>query len=241
MSSFSGPHVIVALDFPTASEALEFIARLSPQECRLKVGFELFTSVGPAFVETLVQKGFDVFLDLKFHDIPNTVARACTAAARLGVWMLNVHTLGGGEMLQAARDAIDKSPTRPLLIGVTLLTSYRTQDIVAMGFRADASTEVVRLAGLAKQAGLDGVVSSAHEAAALRSMYGTSFCLVTPGIRLDSDSGDDQQRILSPVAALRAGADYLVIGRPITRAPDPISVLTEINRMLRLTQSNPVS
>lgn len=239
--SFSGPRVIVALDFPTASEALEFVGRLSPQECRLKIGFELFTSAGPAVVETLVQKGFDIFLDLKFHDIPNTVARACAAAARLGVWMLNVHTLGGSEMLQAARAAIDNSTSRPLLIGVTLLTSHRAQDIVAMGFSADASAEVVRLAGLAKQAGLDGVVSSAHEAAALRAVYGPRFCLVTPGIRLETDSDDDQQRVLSPSAALQAGADYLVIGRPITRAPNPFAALTEINRMLRFTPSNPVS
>lgn len=238
---FSGPRVIVALDFPSSSEALGFVARLLPQECRLKIGFELFTSAGPALVETLVQKGFDIFLDLKFHDIPNTVARACAAAARLGVWMLNVHTLGGYEMLQAARTAIDKSTRRPLLIGVTLLTSHRVQDIVAMGFSADASAEVVRLAGLAKQAGLDGVVSSAHEAAALRAVYGPNFCLVTPGIRLEADSEDDQQRVLSPGAALQAGADYLVIGRPITRAPNPIAVLTEINRMYRLTRNDAVS
>lgn len=236
-SSFSGPRVIVALDFKTAAEALGFIGRLSPQDCRLKIGFELFTSAGPALVETLVQKGFDVFLDLKFHDIPNTVARACEAAARLGVWMLNVHTLGGYEMLRAARAAIDNSARRPLLIGVTLLTSHSAQEIKAMGFGADPSVEVLRLAGLAKKVGLDGVVSSAQEAAALRAAIGTGFCVVTPGIRLETDGRDDQQRVLSPVAALRAGADYLVIGRPITRAPDPIAVLTEINRVLQSTDT----
>ena len=140
--SSTGPRVIVALDFPTASEALTFTAGLSPQQCRLKVGFELFTSAGPALVEALVQKGFDIFLDLKFHDIPTTVARACEAAARLGVWMLNVHTLGGPAMLQAARVAIDDSARRPLLIGVTLLTSHNAQDLVALGLHPDSQAQV---------------------------------------------------------------------------------------------------
>lgn len=230
--SSTGPRVIVALDFPTASEALTFTAGLSPQQCRLKVGLELFTSAGPALVEALVQKGFDIFLDLKFHDIPTTVARACEAAARLGVWMLNVHTLGGPAMLQAARVAIDNSARRPLLIGVTLLTSHNAQDLVALGLHPDPQAQVVRLAALAQQARLDGVVCSAQEAAALRAAHGASFCLVTPGIRLEGAPLDDQQRVLSPVSAVRAGADYLVIGRPITRAADPAGVLTEINRQL---------
>lgn len=230
----SGPRVIVALDFPAAAEALAFASRLSPHACRLKVGFELFTNAGPALVETLVQTGFDVFLDLKFHDIPNTVARACKAATRLGVWMLNVHTLGGADMLVAARSAIDNGARRPLLIGVTLLTSHAASDLVAIGLGSDPTAQVIRLAGLAKNAGLDGVVSSAQEAPALRAAYGSEFCLVTPGIRLDESSHDDQQRVLSPVTAVRAGADYLVIGRPITQAADPIETLAHINRQLTL-------
>lgn len=230
--SITGPRVIVALDFPTASEALTFTAGLSPLQCRLKVGFELFTSAGPALVEALVQKGFDVFLDLKFHDIPSTVARACEVCARLGVWMLNVHTLGGLAMLQAARTGIDKSARRPLLIGVTLLTSHNAQDLAAIGLNPDPQAQVLRLAALAQHAGLDGVVCSAEEAAVLRVAHGAGFRLVTPGIRLEGAPLDDQQRVLSPISAVRAGADYLVIGRPITRAADPDGVLTEINRQL---------
>jgi orotidine-5'-phosphate decarboxylase len=224
--------VIVALDFPHASEALAFAARVTPEQCRLKVGFELFTSAGPALVETLVQKGFDVFLDLKYHDIPNTVANACAAAARLGVWMLNVHTLGGRDMLHAARAAIDAGARRPLLIGVTLLTSHSTQDLAAIGLPPDPAVLVARLAGLAKDAGLDGVVCSAQEAAVLRSVHGPNFCLVTPGIRPEGTTADDQRRVMTPVAALRAGAHYLVIGRPITQAGEPRAVLAAINQDL---------
>jgi orotidine-5'-phosphate decarboxylase len=228
----TGARVIVALDFPNASEALALAARVTPEQCRLKVGFELFTSAGPALVETLVQKGFDVFLDLKYHDIPNTVASACAAAARLGVWMLNVHSLGGRDMLHAARAALDTGARRPLLIGVTLLTSHSAQDLAAIGLPPDPAVLVVRLAGLVKEAGLDGVVCSAAEAAALRSVYGPNFCLVTPGIRPAGTAAGDQRRVMTPVAALRAGAHYLVIGRPITQAADPRAVLAAINQEL---------
>ena len=234
LHSISGSRVIVALDFSTASEALAFIARLSPQQCRLKIGFELFTSAGPALVETLVQKGFDVFLDLKFHDIPTTVGRACEAAARLGVWMLNVHILGGRAMLQAARTSIDKSAQRPLLIGVSLLTSHGAQELIDIGLDPEPQIQVARLAALAKQVGLDGVVCSAQETATLRAVHGAGFCLVTPGIRLAGMATDDQQRVETPLGAVRKGAHYLVIGRPITRASDPIGVLAEINRQLGL-------
>lgn len=232
-----GSRVIVALDFSSATEALAFVSILSPSQCRLKVGFELFTNAGPTLVEALVRKGFDVFLDLKFHDIPHTVARACEAAARLGVWMLNVHTLGGHDMLQAARTAIDAGAHRPLLIGVTLLTSHGAQDIAAIGLDNEPGAQVLRLASLAKRAGLDGVVSSAQEASSLRMAYGADFCLVTPGIRLETQHRDDQQRVLSPTAAIRAGSDYLVVGRPITQAPDPLDMLTEINRQVNLELS----
>lgn len=229
MSSFSGPRVIVALDFQTAAEALEFIGRLSPQECRLKIGFELFTSAGPAVVETLVQKGFDIFLDLKFHDIPHTVARACAVAARMGVWMLNVHTLGGTTMMQAARDALETVARRPLVVGVTLLTSHSGADLGELGLVEDSETQVMRLARLAGQSGLDGVVCSAHEASRLHAQHGPGFCLVTPGIRpIGSDPGD-QQRVMTPFEAVQAGAHYLVIGRPIIQAPDPMAVLAAIN------------
>lgn len=232
VQSISGPRVIVALDFPTAAEALAFAARLSPRECRLKVGFELFTSTGPALIEALVQKGFDVFLDLKFHDIPHTVARACAAAARLGVWMLNVHTLGGSAMMQTAREALETITQRPLLVGVTILTSHSAADLGELGLVDDSEAQVTRLARLAKLSGLDGVVCSAHEASRLHAHHGPEFCLVTPGIRpLGSDPGD-QQRVMTPFAAVQAGAHYLVIGRPITQAPDPMAVLAAINREL---------
>lgn len=230
--SISGPRVIVALDFPAAAEALAFAARLSPRECRLKVGFELFTSAGPALVETLVQKGFDVFLDLKFHDIPHTVARACAVAARMGVWMLNVHTLGGTAMMQAAREALETNARRPLIVGVTVLTSHSAADLGELGLVEDSEAQVMRLARLAEQSGLDGVVCSAWEAPHLHAQFGPGFCLVTPGIRpLGSDPGD-QQRVMTPFAAVQAGAHYLVMGRPITQVSDPMTVLAVINREL---------
>jgi orotidine-5'-phosphate decarboxylase len=229
----TGPRVIVALDFSTAAEALAFTARITPQQCRVKVGFELFTSAGPAVVETLVDKGFDVFLDLKYHDIPNTVASACAAAARLGVWMLNVHTLGGRNMMQSAREAVDKSARRPLLIGVTVLTSHSADDLQEIGLGGDTMSQVLRLAHLAKQSGLDGVVCSAQEASRLREDIGRDFCLVTPGIRPSSSAVGDQQRIMTPIQAILAGANYLVIGRPITQASDPLAVLATIDRELR--------
>lgn len=232
MPNISGPRVIVALDFPTASAALAFAASVTPQACRLKVGFELFTSAGPALVEALVKMGFDVFLDLKYHDIPKTVAGACAAAARLGVWMLNVHALGGRDMLRAARAAIGTGVQRPLLVGVTLLTSHSAQDLAAIGLPPDPAAQVTRLAGLVREAGLDGVVCSAHEAMALRNLHGPNFCLVTPGIRPHGAAAGDQQRIMTPVEAMRAGAHYLVIGRPITQAVDPRATLAAINRDL---------
>lgn len=230
--AIAGPRVIVALDYPTLSEALVFATRVTPEQCRLKVGFELFTSAGPAVIEALRARGFDVFLDLKYHDIPNTVANACAAAARLGVWMVNVHTLGGRDMLHAARDAIDRGAQRPLLIGVTLLTSHSAQDLVAIGLPPDPAAQATRLAGLAKEAGLDGVVCSAREAAELRSANGPNFCLVTPGIRPAGAAAGDQQRVMTPADAVRAGAHYLVIGRPITQAADPLAVLNAINQEL---------
>ncbi len=217
--------LIVALDFPRAELALAMAARLDPQQCRLKVGKELFTSAGPALVEALQKRGFQVFLDLKFHDIPATVAGACRAAASLGVWMLNVHASGGRAMLEAARAAVDQSPgPKPLLIAVTVLTSLASQDLREIGCNADPVAQVKRLASLAAEAGLDGVVCSAQEAGALRQEW-PDLLRITPGIRPAGASLDDQRRVLTPTAALAEGADYLVVGRPVTAAPDPATAL----------------
>jgi len=225
-----GPRVIVALDYADAAAALALAGRLDPAQCRVKIGKELFTAAGPALVEALVARGFGVFLDLKYHDIPNTVASACRAAAGLGVWMLNVHALGGAQMMQAAREAIAPHGTRPHLIAVTLLTSMGERDLLQLGIAGRTPEVVLRLAKLAAACGLDGAVASAQEAALLRQACGAGFCLVTPGIRPATVDGDDQQRIATPRAAIANGADYLVIGRPITRAPDPLAALQTIIR-----------
>ena len=236
--SMNAPRVIVALDFASADAALALAARLEPRACRLKVGKELFTAAGPALIEKLTQRGFDIFLDLKFHDIPNTVAGACRAAAALGVWMLNVHALGGRAMLEAARDAIAASRQAPRLIAVTLLTSLAARDLADVGIGGDPAAAALKLARLAQASGLDGVVCSPQEAPLLRRECGSKFLLVTPGIRLNASKADDQQRVMTPAAAIAAGADYLVIGRPVTRAPDPAAVLDTINREIAAIASN---
>jgi orotidine-5'-phosphate decarboxylase len=219
----TGPRLIVALDFPTPADALDLAERLSPARCRLKVGKELFTRGGPQLVRTLVDGGHEVFLDLKFHDIPNTVAGACRAAADLGVWMVNVHAGGGPGMLAAAREAL---PTGgPLLIAVTVLTSLTASDLHAVGIDDAPEEQVLRLAGITRDAGLDGVVCSALEARALREAFGPRFCLVTPGVRPAGGALDDQRRVMTPAAAIRAGADYLVVGRPVTKSDNPEAVL----------------
>lgn len=228
----SDPKVIVALDFPQAAPALDLVKRLQPSLCRLKVGKELFTAAGPQLVEKLVKRGFDVFLDLKFHDIPNTTAQACKAAASLGVWMVNVHALGGRRMMEAAREALESLEHRPMLIAVTVLTSMAQEDLHGIGINASAAQMVPLLAGLAHDSGMDGVVCSAQEASMLRQLYGKEFCLVTPGIRPANTTADDQSRIMTPRAAMDAGSSYLVIGRPITQAPDPLLALQEIIREL---------
>jgi orotidine-5'-phosphate decarboxylase len=226
----SDPRVIVALDYADAGAALALAERLHPAQCRVKVGKELFTAAGPALVQALVARGFGVFLDLKYHDIPNTVASACRAAAALGVWMLNVHALGGTAMMRAAREAIPPGSGGPRLIAVTLLTSMGDGDLAQLGIAGPPPAAVVRLAHCARECGLDGVVASAQEAALLRRECGARFLLVTPGIRPADAAQDDQQRISTPRAAILSGADYLVIGRPITRAADPLSALNAINR-----------
>jgi orotidine-5'-phosphate decarboxylase len=222
------PRIIVALDYPQAAPALALAQRLDPSLCRLKVGKELFTAAGPQLVEQLQQCGFEVFLDLKFHDIPNTTAQACKAAAAMGVWMVNVHALGGKRMMEAARDALVNVANRPKLIAVTILTSMAQEDLHGIGINASPSQMVPLLAGLANDCGLDGVVCSAQEAFLLRQQLGRDFCLVTPGIRPANSAANDQSRIMTPRAALEAGSSYLVIGRPITQAPDPLVALQEI-------------
>jgi orotidine-5'-phosphate decarboxylase len=224
------PRIIVALDFADAAAAEHLVDQLDPTLCRIKVGKELFTRAGPGLVRRLVRRGFKVFLDLKFHDIPNTVARACAAAADLGVWMLNVHALGGRKMMEAAREALaDRAEARPLLIAVTILTSLGEEDIRAVGLQGTPGDNVIRLAGLARAAGLDGVVCSPLETTSLRQTLGTDFLLVTPGVRPTGTALGDQRRVLSPAEAIEGGADYLVIGRPVTQAPDPLQSLRQIN------------
>ena len=225
--------VIVALDFPNEKTALALVSQLEPSLCRLKVGKELFTRLGPAFVEKLVGKGFDVFLDLKFHDIPNTVAAACDAAADLGVWMMNLHASGGRKMMEATMDRLSTKAHTPRLIAVTILTSLGEEDLQEIGFAGTPGENVLRLASLAESSGLDGVVCSPLEAAAIREQAAEDFLLVTPGVRPATASLDDQKRVMTPADAMAAGSSYLVIGRPVTAAEDPLQALQEINTSLK--------
>jgi len=224
------PRIIVALDFPAEARALALLERLDPARCRVKVGKELFTRVGPRLVETAAAAGFDVFLDLKFHDIPNTVAAACAAAADLGAWMMNVHASGGPAMLRAARERLEAHPSPPLLIAVTVLTSLDSADLAAVGCAGDPAERVLKLARLTQSAGLDGIVCSPLEAASVRAALGADLKLVTPGVRPASAERGDQKRVMTPAQALSAGADYLVIGRPITGAPEPMRALAAIEQ-----------
>jgi orotidine-5'-phosphate decarboxylase len=226
------PRIIVALDYPDPGAARAMLARLDPHRCRVKIGKELFTRAGPELVRAAVDAGFAVFLDLKFHDIPNTVAGACDAAADLGVWMVNVHAQGGPAMLDAARERLERRATRPLLIAVTVLTSLEAADLDAIGCPGTPKERVLGLAGLAHRAGLDGVVCSPMEASALRAAFGAGFRLVTPGVRPASAGVQDQKRVMTPAAAVAAGADDLVVGRPITAADEPLAVLAAIEAEL---------
>lgn len=234
----SSSQIIVALDFPNQERALQLVAQLDPKRCRLKVGKELFTRAGPDLVQRLIAQGFAVFLDLKFHDIPNTVAAACAAAADLGVWMLNVHASGGPRMLEAARERLAQYHQRPLLVAVTVLTSLDATELAAIGIDHDPLDQVLRLAQLTQNAGLDGIVCSPLEAKAVRAQAGADFLLVTPGVRLADTTQDDQRRIMTPAKAIAAGANYLVIGRPITAAPDPLAVLTAIEQQMQRASEN---
>jgi len=227
------PKVIIALDYDNKEQALAFIKQLDPATCRLKIGKEMFTHFGPEFVKEIVSKDFDVFLDLKFHDIPNTVAKAVKAAADLGVWMVNVHASGGRRMMEAAKAILtpygDKAP---LLIAVTVLTSMDQEDLNELGINLTPAEQVKRLAKLTQLSGLDGVVCSSHEAEELKTLLGDSFKLITPGIRPVGSEARDQRRIKTPKEAIESGSDYLVIGRPITQAQDPVNVLKEVNASL---------
>ena len=220
--------IIVALDYPYREQALEMADRLDPALCRVKVGKELFTREGPAILHDLHGRGFEVFLDLKFHDIPNTVAKACGVAADLGVWMVNVHASGGSRMMEAARKAVEQAGTGTLLIAVTVLTSMERSDLAEMGLDLEPMEQVRRLAALTERSGLDGVVCSAQEAQMLRQNVGKGFKLVTPGIRPANSQADDQRRTMTPTEALAAGVDYMVIGRPITQANQPDEALAQI-------------
>lgn len=225
--------IIVALDYDKKADALAFVDKIDPSSCRLKVGKEMFTLFGPEFVRELHKRGFSVFLDLKFHDIPNTCSKAVRAAAELGVWMVNVHASGGERMMSASREILEPyGKDRPLLIGVTVLTSMEQSDLAGIGLDIAPQEQVVRLASLTKNAGLDGVVCSAQESSMLKSELGKDFKLVTPGIRPAGAAIGDQKRIMTPVEAIEAGSDYLVIGRPITQAVDPADVLADINQSL---------
>lgn len=227
--------LIVALDFNNQEDALNLIDKLNPASCALKIGSEMFTLFGANFIKLLVGRQFKIFLDLKFHDIPNTVAQACKACADLGVWMINVHALGGVKMMEAAKKAIEVyGNDRPLLIAVTVLTSFSEKELCKIGINYAIIEQVKLLASLAKDAGLDGVVSSAHEVQTIKQKCGNKFLTVTPGIRLSNNSRDDQTRVMTPSQAINEGSDYLVVGRPITQAPNPAMVVSEILRDIGL-------
>lgn len=227
--SENNPRVIVALDYPDEKQALALVERLDHTVCRLKVGKEMFTRYGPSLLAKLAGRGFQIFLDLKFHDIPNTVAAACDAAADLGVWMINLHASGGRRMMEAARERLQQRATPPLLVAVTILTSLSAEDIAEVGYTGEPAGNVIRLAELASRSGMDGVVCSPREAAELRARLGDEFLLVTPGVRPRDAAADDQRRVMTPADAVLAGASYLVIGRPITAAADPLAALRNIN------------
>jgi orotidine-5'-phosphate decarboxylase len=229
------PKIVIALDYANTQDALQFAEQLDPAICRLKVGKELFTAAGPKLVEALIAKGFGVFLDLKFHDIPTTVAKACEAASRLGVWMLNVHASGGSAMMEAAREGVERSGQKPILIAVTVLTSMNQEMLNEVGVVGSVSDQVLKLASLTQKSGLDGIVCSAQEAPMIRKALGDKFCLVTPGVRPADAALDDQSRVVTPSQALALGSSYLVIGRPITKSKNPLETLIKIHEEILLS------
>jgi orotidine-5'-phosphate decarboxylase len=229
------PKIVIALDYANTQDALQFAEQLDPAICRLKVGKELFTAAGPKLVEALIAKGFGVFLDLKFHDIPTTVAKACEAASRFGVWMLNVHASGGSAMMEAAREGVERSGQKPILIAVTVLTSMNQEMLNEVGVVGSVSDQVLKLTSLTQKSGLDGIVCSAQEAPMIRKALGDKFCLVTPGVRPADAALDDQSRVVTPSQALALGSSYLVIGRPITKSKNPLETLIKIHEEILLS------
>jgi orotidine-5'-phosphate decarboxylase len=229
-----GPRIIIALDYPNEASAWQLIDQLDAKMCRLKIGKEMFTHLGPDFVRKVINKGFDVFLDLKYHDIPNTVAAACEAGADLGVWMMNVHAAGGRKMMETAANRLAKLQSRPLLIAVTILTSLSADEVAEIGYPGSPQDNVSRFAELTESSGLDGVVCSPLEAGVLRGERCADFRLVTPGVRPATASMDDQTRVMTPSDAMRAGSDFLVVGRPITAAENPLESLRAINAEVNL-------
>ncbi len=237
MNVSNGSPIVVALDFPDEASSLQLVSQLDPALCRLKVGKEMFTRLGPSWVERLQTEGFDVFLDLKFHDIPNTVAAALRVAADLGVWMVNVHASGGRSMLTAAAEALAHFDRRPILTAVTVLTSMDEQELSEIGIAVSVEAQVERLAKLSRDCGVDGVVCSAREVGLVKRVCGSDFLTVTPGIRPEGAELGDQKRVMTPPQAVGAGVDYMVIGRPITRASDPLATLRAIHASLSAEKS----
>ena len=224
-----GPRIIIALDYPNEAAAWQLIDQLDAKMCRLKIGKEMFTRLGPDFVRKVIDKGFDVFLDLKYHDIPNTVAAACEAGADLGVWMMNVHAAGGRKMMETAANRLAALSARPMLIAVTILTSLSAEEVAEIGYPGSPQDNVSRFSALTESSGLDGVVCSPLEASVLRGERSADFKLVTPGVRPATASMDDQTRVMTPGDAMHAGSDFLVVGRPITAAENPLEALIAIN------------
>jgi len=229
----TGPRLLVALDYNNADQCLNLVQQLKPTDCRLKIGKELFTAVGPSIVDTVQALGFEVFLDLKFHDIPNTVAGAIKSAAERGVWMVNVHASGGRRMMDAAKQALSAYSQPPLLIAVTVLTSMDASDLAGIGIVESPEAMVQKLAKLAQQAGMDGVVCSAMETQAMKAALGSAFLTVTPGIRPANAEAGDQRRVVTPEQAIANGSDYIVVGRPITQAADPAQACAAIAASIR--------
>lgn len=223
--------IIVALDFGSLSETEDFLKKVKGQNCRVKVGKELFTNEGPNVIKLIQQYGFEIFLDLKFHDIPNTVSRAIKASCNLGIWMVNVHASGGKQMLLAAREAVDSSSNKPILIAVTILTSYDNYSFQELGFKNNLLDQIAYLATLSENSGMDGIVCSANDIPSIKPLVKEKFQFVTPGIRL-ANSNDDQKRVTTPEDAITQGSNYLVIGRPITSSEDPAALIEKINQKI---------
>ncbi|MDA9221462.1 orotidine-5'-phosphate decarboxylase [Methylophilaceae bacterium] len=223
--------IIVALDFESLKETEDFLKKVKGQNCRVKVGKELFTNEGPNVIKLIQQYGFEIFLDLKFHDIPNTVSRAIKASCNLGVWMVNVHASGGKQMLLAAREAVDSSSNKPILIAVTILTSYDNSSYQELGFKNNLLDQIAYLTTLSENSGMDGIVCSANDISSIKPLVKEKFQFVTPGIRL-ANSNDDQKRVTTPEDAITQGSNYLVIGRPITSSEDPAALIEKINQKI---------